>query len=223
MAAATGTPVTFSKLTANFEARTFARVKIRNKCYFDIDTRYTDLETIGDGAYGVVCSAWDSVLRRKVAIKKVADVFEDLVDAKRILREILLLRHLGEHPNITSILDVTVSPQVKDFKDLYIITDLYECDLDRIVTSKQILTRPHIQFFLYQILKGLKYIHSANVMHRDLKPSNILVNSDCALAICDFGLSRGAEDEASLTDYVVTRYPRLLYSAQIFNISVCDS
>ena len=133
-----------------------------------------------------------------------------------------------------------------DFKDLYIITDLYECDLDRIVTSKQILTRPHIQFFLYQILKGtsntqyniasfsvlirlvpyiagLKYIHSANVMHRDLKPSNILVNSDCALAICDFGLSRGAEDEASLTDYVVTRYHRSVCPAGLLKKSVCNS
>ena len=78
-----------------------------------------------------------------------------------------------------------------------------------------------IRFAQYNV--GLKYIHSANVMHRDLKPSNILVNSDCALAICDFGLSRGAEDEASLTDYVVTRYPHLFCSPRVLKISLCDS
>ena len=67
----------------------------------------------------------------------------------------------------------------------------------------------HYQYFLYQILRGLKFIHSANVLHRDLKPSNLLVNANCDLAICDFGLARGVDgQEALLTEYVVTRWYR---------------
>lgn len=56
--------------------------------------------------------------------------------------------------------------------------------------SQQGLTDQHFQYFLYQILRGLKYIHSANVLHRDLKPSNLLVNGNCDLSVCDFGLAR---------------------------------
>lgn len=74
----------------------------------------------------------------------------------------------------------------------------------------QVLTDQHLQYFLYQILRGLKYVHSANVLHRDLKPSNLLVNANCDLALCDFGLARGFDSEGSdlLTEYVVTRWYR---------------
>jgi serine/threonine protein kinase len=63
----------------------------------------------------------------------------------------------------------------------------------------------HTQY--HQVLRGLKFIHSANVLHRDMKPSNLLVNANCDLAICDFGLARGVEVEYEdeLTEYVVTR------------------
>ena len=84
-----------------------------------------------------------------------------------------------------------------------------ETDLHRIIYSRQALTIDHVQYFVYQILRGLKYIHSANVIHRDLKPSNLLVNANCDLKICDFGLARGMEiEQAPLTEYVVTRWYR---------------
>ena len=66
-----------------------------------------------------------------------------------------------------------------------------EADLHQLIYSKQKLEADHYQYFMYQILRGLQYMHSANIMHRDLKPSNILINADCDLKICDFGLSRG--------------------------------
>jgi mitogen-activated protein kinase 1/3 len=65
-----------------------------------------------------------------------------------------------------------------------------------------------VQYFLYQLLRGLKYVHSANVLHRDLKPSNLLVNANCDLKIADFGLARTTSDTNFMTEYVVTRWYR---------------
>jgi len=178
---------------------------------FFIDERYTNLRPIGDGSYGFVASAVDTVTGNNVAIKKIKDAFSDLIDAKRILREIKLLKHFNTHENIITVFDImTVPPNTTDFDDIYIVTNLMESDLERIIRSNQPLTDQHYQYFVYQILRGLKFIHSANVLHRDLKPSNLLVNSNCDLAICDFGLARGfdVEGEDTLTEYVVTRWYR---------------
>lgn len=88
-----------------------------------------------------------------------------------------------------------------------------ECDLAAIIRSGQNLSDAHFQSFIYQILCGLKYIHSANVLHRDLKPGNLLVNADCELKICDFGLARGFSVDPKtqagyMTEYVATRWYR---------------
>lgn len=104
-----------------------------------------------------------------MAIKKVSRAFEDPVDAKRILREILLMKKLN-HENIIRIIDIIPPPpSAEEFDDIYIVQDLMETDLHRIIYSRQPLTIDHVQYFIYQILRGLKYIHSANVLHRDLK------------------------------------------------------
>jgi serine/threonine protein kinase len=141
-------------------------------------------------AYGVVVSAEDTRNGRKVAIKKVPSAFNDLTDGLRVLREIRLMRHL-QHENIISIYDLGPPPSLAQFEDVYIFSGLMETDLHRIIYSRQDLTDAHMQYFLYQMLVALKYMHSARVIHRDLKPSNVLLNADCALKICDFGLARG--------------------------------
>jgi len=184
---------------------------------FTVDTRYSMIRVIGSGAYGVVISAKDSKTDENVAIKMVPKAFSDEIDAKRILREIKLLNHF-RHDNIVSLIDM-MPPNVKyveDFIDVYLVADLMETDLHRIIYSKQKLSIDHVQYFMYQTLRGLKYIHSCKVLHRDLKPSNLLVNSNCDLKICDFGLARGIPDEQDLqnggtmllTEYVVTRWYR---------------
>lgn len=80
-----------------------------------------------------------------------------------------------------------------------------------------------LQYFLYQILRGLKYIHSANVLHRDLKPSNLLLNANCDLKICDFGLARVTSETDFMTEYVVTRWyraPELLLNSSDYTAAI---
>ncbi|XP_009131716.1 mitogen-activated protein kinase 16 isoform X2 [Brassica rapa] len=174
-------------------------------------TRYRIEEVIGKGSYGLVCSAYDTHTGEKVAIKKINDIFEHVSDATRILREIKLLRFL-QHPDIVEIKHILLPPSRREFKDIYVVFELMESDLHQVIKANDDLTPEHYQFFLYQLLRGLKYIHTANVFHRDLKPKNILANADCKLKICDFGLARVAFNDTPTaifwTDYVATRWYR---------------
>ncbi|XP_062206428.1 mitogen-activated protein kinase 8-like isoform X2 [Phragmites australis] len=173
--------------------------------------RYKIQEVVGKGSYGVVCSAIDQHTGDKVAIKKIHNIFEHLSDAARILREIKLLRLL-RHPDIVEIKHIMLPPSRRDFKDIYVVFELMDTDLHQVIKANDDLTKEHHQFFLYQMLRALKYIHTANVYHRDLKPKNILANANCKLKICDFGLARVAFNDTSTTvfwtDYVATRWYR---------------
>nr|CCA18023.1 mitogenactivated protein kinase putative [Albugo laibachii Nc14] len=184
---------------------------------FDIPRRYQLIKAIGQGAYGCVIAASDTETGQALAIKNIPNAFNDLIDAKRILREIRLMRHLN-HPNLVNLVDLIRPPSLQEFNDVYIVTDLMETDLHRVIHSNQSITDEHIQYFLYQMLVAIHYVHSAQVLHRDLKPSNILVNSDCDLKLCDFGLARGVNGmDSGLTEYVVTRWyraPELLLSSK---------
>ncbi|KAL6888541.1 hypothetical protein ACP4OV_009567 [Aristida adscensionis] len=174
-------------------------------------SRYQIQEVIGKGSYGVVAAAVDTHTGERVAIKKMNDIFGHVSDSIRILREIKLLRLL-RHPNIVQIKHIMLPPTRREFKDIYIVFELMESDLHQVIKINNNLTPQHHQFFLYQLLYALKYIHAANVFHRDLKPKNILANSDCKLKICDFGLARLSLDDTPIaffwTDYVASRWYR---------------
>ncbi|CAL9082375.1 unnamed protein product [Musa acuminata var. zebrina] len=174
-------------------------------------SQYQIQEVIGKGSYGVVAAAVDTHTGERVAIKKINDVFEHVSDATRILREIKLLRFL-RHPDVVEIKHIMLPPSRREFKDIYVVFELMESDLHQVIKANDDLTPEHYQFFLYQLLRALKYIHTANVFHRDLKPKNILANADCKLKICDFGLARVSFNDAPSaifwTDYVATRWYR---------------
>ena len=101
-----------------------------------------------------------------------------------------------------------------------------EGDLAGVVLSPQTLSDAQMKYFTYQLLRGLKYVHTAGVLHRDLKPQNVLVNSDCSLKITDFGLGRAVDtedDDQEKTPYVVTRWyraPELLVDYRTYGAGV---
>ncbi|XP_073202562.1 LOW QUALITY PROTEIN: serine/threonine-protein kinase NLK2-like [Lepidochelys kempii] len=164
---------------------------------------------IGYGAFGVVWSVTDPRDGKRVALKKMPNVFQNLVSCKRVFRELKMLCSF-KHENVLSALDILQPPQIDCFEEIYVLTELMQSDLHKVIVSPQPLSAEHIKVFLYQILRGLKYLHSAGVLHRDIKPGNLLVNSNCVLKICDFGLARLEEpDEGQpMTQEVVTQYYR---------------
>jgi mitogen-activated protein kinase 1/3/mitogen-activated protein kinase 6 len=183
------------------------------------------------GAYGVVCAAHDDDSNAYVAIKKCKKVFHSRTLAKRTLRELRLLR-LMNHENVVKLISILLpSPSSADFNEIYVVFEIMETDLATIIKSPQPLNNQHIQYFMYQLLVALKYIHDLKIIHRDLKPRlvktfftsnniininyhrNLLVNSNCSLKIADFGLARVYNPQndkkiAPMTEYVTTRWYR---------------
>ena len=123
--------------------------------------RYQVEDIIGKGSYGVVCSAIDRKTGERVAIKKINDVFAHVADATRILREIKLLRFL-RHPDIVQIKHILLPPSPHDFKDIYVVFELMQADLHEVIKANDDLTPEHFQFFLYQLLRAMKFLHTGN-------------------------------------------------------------
>lgn len=131
---------------------------------FCIDARYSYIKMLGLGAYGVVCSANDSKTGKRMAVKKVAGVFNDLTDAKRIIREIRLLRHMN-HDNILKVVDIDEPEDYTTFNDVYIVTELMDINLYELIHSSTKMHNSHRKFFVYHLLKALKYIHRYELIY----------------------------------------------------------
>lgn len=159
---------------------------------WEVGSNYEILKQIGSGSYGYVVEAIQKSTGKKVAIKRLNKIFEDTIDCKRILREVTLLRKLN-HPNIVNIIEILEPSDPKGFDTIYVVMEHAQSDLKKLLKSPIHLEMVHIQTLVYNILVGLKFIHSADVLHRDLKPANVLINEDCTTKICDFGLARSIE------------------------------
>lgn len=218
---------------------------------FLIDQRYKVLEILGKGSYGTVCSAIDTKTTQqlqplkpkdkqkdkdkeepKIAIKRVTKIFKREVLMKRAIREIKLMKHFNGHKNIISLIDLDLVHS-EPFEGLYCYQELCDFDLARVIYSSIQFSEFHIQSIIYQILCGIKYIHSADVIHRDLKPGNILVTLQGNVKICDFGLARGINNSgihkpivdkvSPITNYVATRWyraPELILGTKTYDKSV---
>jgi len=173
--------------------------------------KYEILQKLGKGAYGIVWKAIDKKTRETVALKKIFDAFQNATDAQRTFREIMFLQELHGHENIIKLLNVL---KADNDRDIYLVFEHMETDLHAVIRAN-ILEDIHKQYTMYQLLKALKYMHSANVLHRDMKPSNLLLNSECLVKVADFGLARSIASLENvnvanpvLTDYVATRWYR---------------
>jgi len=177
----------------------------------------------------MVVSAIDCTTKKRVAIKKISP-FEHQILCQRTLREIKILTRF-RHENIVNIQDIIRPASVAEMRDVYLVEEQLDYDLHSLLNQyskeNKMLSDDHVRYFTYQILRGLKYIHSANVIHRDLKPSNVLVNTSCELKICDFGLARvfdhGHDHTGLLTEYVATRWyraPEIMLNAKGYTKSI---
>eukprot|EP01012_Entosiphon_sulcatum_P012413 TRINITY_DN1776_c0_g1_i1.p1 TRINITY_DN1776_c0_g1~~TRINITY_DN1776_c0_g1_i1.p1 ORF type:complete len:405 (-),score=74.23 TRINITY_DN1776_c0_g1_i1:2-1216(-) len=211
--------------------------------YFDVYPRYKILSALGQGGFGFVVEAEDleatdfdeeeeEPRRRLVAIKKLPAIFRNETLKKSALREITMLKHF-RHDNILRIRDMVIPfPEengeviVEEGKlllyDVYVVCDKMDMDLADAVNSATVIELEQRKFFAYQILRGLKAIHSAKVLHRDLKPQNILVNKTCDLKICDFGSAR--EHSPLMTKLVTTQWyraPEVLLEMEVSDKDMC--
>uniref|UniRef100_A0A3Q0RUQ4 Mitogen-activated protein kinase 15 n=1 Tax=Amphilophus citrinellus TaxID=61819 RepID=A0A3Q0RUQ4_AMPCI len=176
-----------------------------------ISLKYEIKKRLGKGAYGIVWKAADRQTGEIVAVKKIFDAFRNRTDAQRTFREIMFLQEFGDHPNIVKLLNVI---RAQNDKDIYLIFEYMDTDLHAVIKKGTLLKDIHKRYVMYQLLKAVKYLHSGNVIHRDQKPSNVLLDSDCVVKLCDFGLARSLnqiqEDSGNpaLTEYVATRWYR---------------
>lgn len=176
-----------------------------------ISLKYEIKKRLGKGAYGIVWKAVDRQTGEIVAVKKIFDAFRNRTDAQRTFREIMFLQEFGDHPNIVKLLNVI---RAQNDKDIYLIFEYMDTDLHAVIKKGTLLKDVHKRYVMYQLLKAIKYLHSGNVIHRDQKPSNVLLDTDCVVKMCDFGLVRSLnqiqEDSGNpaLTEYVATRWYR---------------
>ncbi|XP_048859958.1 LOW QUALITY PROTEIN: mitogen-activated protein kinase 4 [Brienomyrus brachyistius] len=189
---------------------------------FELGGRFVDLRPLGSGSTGPVLSAVDRRSGQRVAVKRLP--MRDAVSVKRALREVKITRRL-RHDNVVAVYEVlgprgqALRPGAVCLPALYVVQECMQMDLARLLEDGP-LPAGHATLLFYQLLRGLKFIHSANVLHRDLKPANIFVNVDqLLLKIGDFGLARIVDPRYShkgyLSEGLVTKWyrsPRLLLS-----------
>ena len=119
-----------------------------------------------------------------------------------MLRELVILRQV-KHPFVVNLIDVVIHGDLADFSEIYLIMEFCESDLRKLLKSSLWLEQEHVEIILWNLLHALKHLHKSKVLHRDLKPANILINEDCTIKICDFGLSRSIEGIGNQSEQIL--------------------
>mmetsp|Transcript_33035 Transcript_33035/g.58189 ORF Transcript_33035/g.58189 Transcript_33035/m.58189 type:complete len:303 (+) Transcript_33035:161-1069(+) len=181
--------------------------------------RYQKIEKIGEGTYGVVYKATDTLTNEIVALKKIRLESSDEGVPPTAIREISLLKELP-HPNVVLLKDI-LHTETK----LWLIFEFIEQDLKRYLESRsEMLPTQSVKELMYQILSGLTFCHTHRILHRDLKPQNILVDRSGNLRLADFGLARAfGLPVRTLTHEVVTlwyRAPEILMGVKQYSTPI---
>jgi mitogen-activated protein kinase 1/3 len=135
-----------------------------------------------------------------VAIKLIINSFTDEYQSKKILGELQILRQLSTMKSnvfTTKLIDVIASTNLEKLNYIFIVMEYVDSDLKKVFNSSPNIefNEDHVITILYNTLCAMHFLHSANVMHRDIKPANILVDVECQVKLCDFGLSRTVPHE----------------------------
>lgn len=195
--------------------------KVRFECSgatFIVDDRYEFIKALTPKYYGPLAMAFDKVIGKKVSIEKTKNFTSDFYTAKRILRRIRLL-HFLDHENIIQIHNIEIFPQ-SNFIDLYIITENLDTDLYQVLRSSQNLSNEHYQYFMYQALKSLYNLHSADIIHGVIKPEDLLLNENCDLKLSNLDTAQKVGFIEDIEDYVSNRWyraPELILSRSSYN------
>jgi serine/threonine protein kinase len=185
------------------------------------DKRFSDMSKIGSGTYGVVYKAFDNVLKRNVAVKKIKLEGEDEGIPSTTLRELSLLQEL-QHPNIVQLLDLIVEEN-----KILLVFELWRTDLKNLIYdeyTKSTIPMELVKSMMKDLLDSLWYCHKNAVFHRDLKPNNLLIDEDGSIKLADFGLARAFH--MPMKDYtheVVTlwyRAPEILLGDNEYSIPI---
>jgi serine/threonine protein kinase len=168
--------------------------------YPSVPWRYQVQQVVGAGSSGTVVKALDCVTGRHVAIKRILNVFDCTTNARRVLREIQLLRHLAS-PNVAAVAapdgfvgiaqlhTFLVPPCPFMFNDVFVVMEMLDVNLFDAMRCAT-LTSDHVRVFMFQLLRGVEWMHRCGVLHRDIKPQNIMLKADCTLKLCDLGMAR---------------------------------
>ncbi len=147
--------------------------------------KYSRIEKLGEGTYGIVYKCKNKDNQELVAVKKIKLENEDEGIPSTAIREISILKQL-KHPNIVSLLDL-----IHGEKKLHMIFEFLDYDLKKYLDQNNGPLHPNlVKSYLYQMLDGIAYCHSKRILHRDLKPQNLLIDRNGHIKLADFGLAR---------------------------------
>ncbi|KAL3095599.1 hypothetical protein niasHT_024425 [Heterodera trifolii] len=198
--------------------RPFLHINV-NTVEYAVPSEYQFVDYLGGGNYGNVIKV-RAAQGVELAVKKMYEPFSSAIKARRVFRELKLLQ-LISHENIIQFVDMyTPDMDEKCFKNVYIVSGYAGVSLKQVLDRQKqlgqsLINHDHIKYIVYQLLRALKYLHSANVIHRDLKPSNLAITEECDLTVLDFGLARTVSNNGdNLTAYVISRWyrsPEVIY------------
>lgn len=156
---------------------------------FKVTAEFKKIKKLGTGAYGKVMQILHISTKKTYACKRFEEVFTRELRGKRLLRELNILKSV-KHPCLNKLKCVMPPEDYSNFNEALLVLDLCDMDLKKLLKSSKNLQELQVKSIVYDILCGLNYLHKSQIIHRDLKPANILVNDDCTIQICDFGLAR---------------------------------